>query len=127
MARERVNWKTKKNKFRLIEILKIVDELSDFYPLTLRQVFYQLVSKEILPNTDSFYRTLSKLCKWGRLDGFIPWEALEDRVRTHGDYTGFIKQARCGIMAAVGSGCLWTGTAAVAYVFIDGTKSDSDT
>jgi len=59
----------------------ILDELKDYLPVTLRQIHYQLVSKGLMDNTTSEYTMLSKRLKYARIDGLIPWEAIEDRTR----------------------------------------------
>lgn len=50
--------------------------------LTLRQMYYQLVSKNIIPNVEKSYKTLGKLVSEARLAGLMSWEAIEDRIRT---------------------------------------------
>ena len=49
--------------------------------LTLRQLYYQLVSRNVLPNTDRSYKNLGKLMSQGRLAGLVDWDAMEDRLR----------------------------------------------
>jgi len=49
--------------------------------LTLRQLFYQFVSKDIIPNTERSYKNLGNVISKGRLAGLIDWDAIEDRVR----------------------------------------------
>ena len=51
------------------------------YRLTLRQLYYQLVTKNIVPNTERSYKNVGALVSDGRLIGRIDWEAIEDRVR----------------------------------------------
>ena len=58
-----------------------IDILNDHHPMTLRQVFYQLVSRQVIENTKSRYQALSKLLVQARLDGTIPWDWVEDRTR----------------------------------------------
>lgn len=76
-----------------LEKLKIVREvLNDmeaFKPLTLRQVFYQLIMKSHLENHLSSYGMLSKLVKHGRIDGYIGWDEIEDKGRAFHDLTGW--------------------------------------
>jgi hypothetical protein len=60
----------------------VCQELGSYWPLTLRQIYYQLVSKGQVKNTRSEYNMLSKLVKWMRIDEKLPWDALEDRTRT---------------------------------------------
>jgi hypothetical protein len=59
----------------------VCQELRSYWPLTLRQIYYQLVSKGQVKNTRSEYNMLSKLVKWMRIDDKLPWNALEDRSR----------------------------------------------
>jgi hypothetical protein len=49
--------------------------------LTLRQLYYQLVSSNVIPNEERSYKNLGKLVSNGRLAGLIDWDAIEDRVR----------------------------------------------
>ncbi len=51
--------------------------------MTLRQVHYRLVSRDdiIHPNTVSAYDTLSGWLRDDRLNGGVPWEWMEDRLR----------------------------------------------
>jgi hypothetical protein len=50
-------------------------------PMTLRQVYYQLVSQQIIPNCRSAYQALSGALVAARQEGTIPWEWIEDRTR----------------------------------------------
>ena len=49
--------------------------------MTLRQLFYQLVAKQIIENTRIRYKALSRIIVNARLDGEISWDAIEDRSR----------------------------------------------
>lgn len=49
--------------------------------LTLRQLYYQLVSRNIIPNEEKSYKGLGKLVSDARLSGLMDWSAIEDRVR----------------------------------------------
>ena len=51
------------------------------YDLTLRQLFYQLVSKDIIPNTQRQYKNLGTLVNDARLAGLIDWNMIVDRGR----------------------------------------------
>ena len=88
MARRRWAW-TEKQQQRLQDVQAIIADLEAYLPLTLRQVFYQLVASEKVENSKSAYTGLSKLLKWARIDGLIPWEALQDRGRIFHDLTGW--------------------------------------
>ena len=49
--------------------------------LTLRQLYYQLVSRNFIRNTEREYKNLGHLVSEARLAGRIDWSAIEDRVR----------------------------------------------
>ena len=68
---------------RYEEIVKAVNEiLAQYYmPLTLRQVYYRLVSKMLIPNTVTAYKTLSKILVKARETGEIDDTRIEDRSR----------------------------------------------
>lgn len=51
------------------------------YRLTLRQLYYQFVSRNLLRNTERSYKNLGTAISDGRLAGLIDWDAIEDRVR----------------------------------------------
>jgi len=59
------------------------EELAEGHRMTLRQVHYRLVSRDDIhhPNTVSAYDTLGGWLRDDRLDGVIPWEWMEDRLR----------------------------------------------
>lgn len=61
------------------------DIISDYqdqgYKLTLRQLYYQFVSRDLLPNTLRSYKRLGSIINDARLAGLIDWEAIEDRTR----------------------------------------------
>lgn len=60
----------------------IIDEyLEGGLRLTLRQLYYQLVTKNIIPNSEKSYKHLSSLVSDARLAGLMDWAAIEDRVR----------------------------------------------
>jgi len=48
---------------------------------TLRTVYYALVSKELIPNTRSAYKTLSRKLVEARKSGFIEWSWIADETR----------------------------------------------
>lgn len=73
---------SKANKAQLDIINQIVQKYqSQGYKLTLRQLYYQLVSADIVPNKLREYAKLSNLLKEGRMAGIVDWEAIEDRLR----------------------------------------------
>jgi hypothetical protein len=51
------------------------------FDLTLRQIYYQFVSRDIIPNTQKSYKNLGSVINDGRLAGMIDWNAIVDRTR----------------------------------------------
>lgn len=49
--------------------------------LTLRQVYYQFVSRGWLPNNQTEYKRLGSILNDARMAGLISWDAIEDRTR----------------------------------------------
>ena len=67
---------------RLEQINAIIEEYHEQeYKLTLRQLYYQLVSRDITPNKVREYTKLSTILVKGRMAGLVDWEAIEDRTR----------------------------------------------
>ncbi len=72
----------KENKARLLKINSIIEEYHKMgYKLTLRQLYYQLVSRNVVPNDPKEYDKLGNLLTKGRMAGVVDWDAIEDRIR----------------------------------------------
>jgi hypothetical protein len=52
------------------------------YGLTLRQLYYQFVSQDLIPNRQSEYKRLGETINRARLAGLVDWDHLEDRTRS---------------------------------------------
>jgi hypothetical protein len=59
----------------------IVEYEKQGYSLTLRQLYYQFVSRNYLPNTDKEYKRLGTVVSNARRAGLISWNAIVDRTR----------------------------------------------
>ncbi len=59
----------------------VVEYQADGYDLTLRQLYYQFVARDIIPNSQSEYNKLGTAINNGRLAGLIDWDAIKDRTR----------------------------------------------
>jgi hypothetical protein len=60
----------------------IIDEYqTDGLKLTLRQLYYQFVSRALIANKQSEYKRLGSIISDARLAGLVDWEAIEDRTR----------------------------------------------
>ena len=56
------------------------------YVLTLRQLYYQFVARDLIPNTERSYKNLGTVITKARMAGMISWESIEDRNREHHNY-----------------------------------------
>jgi len=51
------------------------------YALTLRQLYYQFVSRDLIPNTERSYKRLGSIVNDARMAGLIDWLHIQDRGR----------------------------------------------
>jgi hypothetical protein len=95
--RRQLSW-TKKRNHQAAQVLEVVNELKDYWPLTLRQIYYRLVAAGHIQNTRSRYNDLSRLVKQMRVDEILSWDVVTDRTRRvtnkrgFADHAEFIKQ-----------------------------------
>lgn len=69
--------------------LKLIDKCNEIitgyraqgYDLTLRQLYYQLVARDMIPNKVTEYDKLGETVSNARLCGLIDWSAIVDRTR----------------------------------------------
>jgi hypothetical protein len=64
---------------KLIEMA--TETLRQHHPMSVRQVYYRLVSQQVIENTRSSYQSVSKTLVAARREGLIPWCQIEDRLR----------------------------------------------
>jgi len=69
----------KESALLLEEVRNIIQEYD--FALTLRQIYYQLVAKQIIPNLQKYYVKLSRLCVIGRDEGYLSEDSFADRLR----------------------------------------------
>ena len=63
-------------------MIPIIESYEDKgYRLTVRQLYYQLVARIVIANALSSYQRVSKVTTLGRMQGFIDWDTIVDRVR----------------------------------------------
>lgn len=63
-------------------INKIISEYQEAgYTLTVRQLYYQLVARDIIPNNEKSYKSTASILNDARIAGLIDWDAIEDRTR----------------------------------------------
>ena len=85
MKRQFTDWQPKRQavRDRLDQASAIIDHWSGLgYRLTLRQLYYQLVSRGAINNTVKEYKNLSVTMTNARMAGLIDWDHIEDRSRT---------------------------------------------
>lgn len=75
-------------KFRpnTLAMIKTANEIISEYAaqgfdLTLRQLYYQFVSRDLIPNTQKDYKNLGSIINDARLAGLIDWDTIVDRTR----------------------------------------------
>lgn len=66
-----------------IDVLNgIIEEyLAQGFVLTVRQLYYQMVARGHIENTERSYKRLANLVNDARLAGLLDWDAIEDRTR----------------------------------------------
>jgi hypothetical protein len=71
------------NKATILQaIVKVCEDYdSQGYRMTLRQLYYQLVAKDLIPNHDKVYKKLSGLKDDCVYSGLVDWSIFEDRGR----------------------------------------------
>lgn len=75
--------KFKADTWALIEQMnEIIDEyVEQGYRLTARQLYYQLVARDIVPNNEKSYQRVTSIVNDAKMAGVMDWDAIEDRTR----------------------------------------------
>jgi len=67
---------------KTLTIIKAAREILESYnPMTVRQVYYRLVARQLIENNRSSYQAVSKALANARKEGIISWQWIEDRLR----------------------------------------------
>lgn len=70
------------NQAMITTINQILEEYrAQGYRLSLRQLYYQLVARDYIPNSQKSYKNTGALVSNARLAGLIDWDMIEDRGR----------------------------------------------
>lgn len=69
-----------------LKIIDLADQIATSYKargfnLTLRQLYYQFIARDIFPNDEKNYNRLKNIISDARLSGMINWDHIEDRGR----------------------------------------------
>jgi len=59
----------------------LADYAREGFTLTLRQLYYQFVARDLLPNTQQSYKRLGSIVNDARLAGLLDWADIQDRTR----------------------------------------------
>ncbi len=82
----KISYIKKKFGLRSLELINqaniiIAEYIAAGFTLTLRQLYYQFVARDLLANQQSEYKRLGSIINDARLAGEIDWDAIEDRTR----------------------------------------------
>jgi len=82
------NWNPRVDTIAIVvHAEKIIAEYKQAgYTLTLRQLYYQFVARDLIPNTERSYKNLGTVITKARMAGMISWDSIEDRNREHHDF-----------------------------------------
>lgn len=80
----------RKTSLVLIDFMNTIvrDYMRQGYVLTVRQLYYQLVARGVIPNTERSYKSTTSIVNDARMAGLMDWDAIEDRTRS------FIRRSR---------------------------------
>lgn len=71
-----------KSQGLIVKASEIIEEYRDQgFSLTLRQLYYQFVARDLIENTQRSYKRLGDVLNNARLAGYIDWNAIVDRTR----------------------------------------------
>lgn len=66
----------------IVQANEIIEEYAaQGFSLTLRQLYYQFVARDMIRNMQTEYKRLGSIINDGRLAGLIDWDSIEDRTR----------------------------------------------
>jgi hypothetical protein len=73
---------SRENQKTIVTVNLILDQYRKMgFRLSLRQLYYQMVSRDYIPNTPRSYKNLGSLVSNARQAGLVDWEMIEDRNR----------------------------------------------
>lgn len=64
---------------QIVEVVEYYEEIG--INLTNRQLYYQLVGKDLIPNAQEVYKKICKIITDLRYAGIVDWETIEDKAR----------------------------------------------
>lgn len=112
----------REDTYNMIAVMNgiIGEYMNQGYVLTVRQLYYQLVARDIIPNTLQEYKRAASIINDGKLAGLIDWDALEDRTRSFVDRTHWDSGAQIVRAAADGYHMdLWANQPCRQFVIVE--------
>jgi len=76
------------NRDLVPKLLEVIWNLQRYWPMTLRQIYYQAVANLLVSNNESQYRRIMNILKKLREEDVLPYSAMEDRARRTSDKRG---------------------------------------
>ena len=70
----------------LEQVQEVLASMREYWPLTLRQLYYRLVGANVIANNLGEYKKLSRVLSKARLQELVELEAIEDRSRSMVDW-----------------------------------------
>ncbi len=92
----------RKSSVELIEFMNtLIESYQDQgYTLTVRQLYYQLVARDVIPNDLNSYKRTAAIINDAKLAGLIDWDEIEDRTRD------FIVRSRWTSVSSILDSCV---------------------
>lgn len=59
----------------------VAEYIKQGFRLTVRQLYYQLVARDVVPNTIQSYKRVASILNDARVAGMVDWDIIEDRTR----------------------------------------------
>lgn len=59
----------------------VAEYIRQGFRLTVRQLYYQLVARDVIPNTIQSYKRAASILNDARIAGMVDWNIIEDRTR----------------------------------------------
>lgn len=104
-------------------VFTVIEELEDYWPLTLRQIYYRCVTKKIIKNDKHSYKTMSRLLTKLRRLEVLSWDTMEDTTRRVSNKRGYedASQYSKGILRAFDNydRCLVQGQENYCEIFLE--------
>lgn len=105
----------------VVDVERIMSEYeAQGYRLTLRQLYYQMVARDIIQNNLRSYKNLGELVNNAKLAGLLDWDMIQDRTRE------FVVRSRWTSPEGIVEACavqfhmdMWVGQGRRVYVVVE--------